>query len=579
MPKKSIALRCLAVALFLATSVGAQNQPTLKPGFPLDLGDQGPDCSTAPNQANNACANASTNLLVAELGIAPDTLEIVFGTGSEKLFVIYRDPGDEDWKIAPGWPKTLPSHAVSTPARADLDEDGSPDLVVGFGSTFAGNTTPGGVRAFRNNGATLWTYTTQDVGHGAGSDAVVSSPSIGDIDGDGHQEVVFSGFDHRVHVVDGRTGVAESGWPKNVCDTSFSSPALYDLDGDGRRDILVGSDSDVGCANVGVRGHLWAFRWNGTLLPGFPKQFDQIIQSSPVVGDIDGDGEPEIVHGTGGFFSGDLLRLYAWELDGSQHGPGWPITITGIGRVQGSPALADLDDDGELEVIVTAVKTIGSLHYVAAYYGDDGTQVFQQEVRDFFAQSLSAGDPVVGDVFDGGASNGDPEILVPTNAEIAVFTKAGARLTDIDGFANEPGPPSLNGQFSVNNVAIADLETTDSDNKIEIVMVSATPFENPQNTVVHAWNPVLRAPEPEWGQFRHDARHFGVAADCDVLFENQTVSSQTEIGSCGVIRVQDVDVSPSGDLILEAADAVLLGAGGGDFAVKNGATLKVRVGG
>ena len=598
MPKISIALRCLAVALFLATGVGAQNQPTLKSGFPRDLGVQGPDCSAIgdggqTNLANNACANASTNLLVAELDIAPDTLEIAFGTGSGKVFVIYKDPGDLTWKVAPGWPRTLPSHAASTPASADLDEDGERDLVLGFGSTFTGNTSPGGVRALRNDGTTLWTYNTQDIlGNPDGPDPVVSSPSIADIDGDGHQEVVFSGFDHRLHVVDGRTGVAESGWPKLICDTSFSSPALYDLDGDGRRDILVGSDSDVGGDNVSgyqcsgtqsTRGHLWAFRWNGTLLPGFPKQFvEQIIQSSPVVGDIDGDGEPEIVHGTGGFYAGDTPRLYAWELDGSQHGPGWPIDITGIGRVKGSPALADLDDDGELEVIVTAAKTVGSLHYVAAYYGDDGTQVFQQEVRDFFGSSFSAGDPVVGDVFDGGASNLDPEILVPTNAEIAVFTKAGARLTDIDGFANEPGPPSLNGQFSVNNVAIADLETTDSDDKVEIIMVSASPFSPPPqatHTIVHAWNPVLRNPEPEWGQFRHDARHFGVAADCDVLFENQTVSSQTEIGSCGVIRVRNVDVSPSGDLILEAADAVLLGAGGGDLAVKNGATLKVRVGG
>jgi hypothetical protein len=289
----------------------------------------------------------------------------------------------------------------------------------------------------------------------------------------------------------------------------------------------------------------------------------------------------EIVHGTGGFYAGETPRLYAWELDGAAVQPGWPVNTSAIGRIMGSPALADLDGDEVPEVVVTTRMPDGSLHYLAAYRGN-GTQVFTPVVvRELFGNSLSAGDPVVGDVFDGGASDDDPEILVPTNSEIAVFSKTGARLTDIDGFDNEPGPPSLNGQFTVNNVAVADLESGVSDGQIEILMVSAQPFTPPPqatNTVVHVWTPVDRATEPQWGQFRHDPRHLGVAADCDVLLENQTVFGLTEVTSCGIIRVQDVTVSGSGILTLEASDQVVLGGSGTEFQLDPGGSLRVRTG-
>ena len=51
-----------------------------------------------------------------------------------------------------------------------------------------------------------------------------SSPSIGDINGDGFADIVFGGFDLHVHAIDRDCHEILS---DNVEDTVWSSPALY----------------------------------------------------------------------------------------------------------------------------------------------------------------------------------------------------------------------------------------------------------------------------------------------------------------------------------------------------------------
>ena len=288
---KTVAL-CAVVATFVVGGRAFGQTPpagiALRAGFPV-----------------NTSGTPGGEPLLADLGLTGGRKSVVFGTSARKLYVV-----NFDGTVAPGWPKDLPGEVRSSPAVADLDGDGKPDIVVGFGGGASDLASVGGVSAFLRDGTLLWTHGgVQDPGSNFPF-GVVSTPAIGDVDGDGKLEVVWGSFDGHIYVVDAATGVDKPHWPLFTRDTIWSSPALYDLDGDGMLEVIIGTDThaDGTAAPSGVPptingGRLHVLRWDSTEFAGFPKDVDEVIISSPVVGDIDGDGQPEIVHGTGTYYS------------------------------------------------------------------------------------------------------------------------------------------------------------------------------------------------------------------------------------------------------------------------------------
>ena len=125
----------------------------------------------------------------------------------------------------------------------------------------------------------------------------------------------------------------QSGWPKTTGSDVHSSSALGDIDGDGDIEVVVGSwDKKV-----------YAWHHDGSDVTGWPRLTGNYVNSSPVLGDIDGDGDIEVVVGS------NDGKVYAWHHDGSDV-TGWPKT-TGY-YVYSSPALGDIDGDGDIEVVV-----------------------------------------------------------------------------------------------------------------------------------------------------------------------------------------------------------------------------------
>ncbi len=223
----------------------------------------------------------------------------------------------------PGWPvkigiildDLLPTvgHGVSQGAAlADLDGDGAEEVAVqgnngpvyllrGDGSSYLGLTTNGKHRTldYDVNGATPTASESVDFPLILG---LLGSPTIGDLAGDGSLSVVAgtSGTiklvdaqaparqepgDNQISAWDPSTGHMLNTFPRIIEDLMFfGNPTIADLDGDGLPEIVTGSGG----------GLVHAVNVNGAQPPGWPKSTNNWVIPIPVVGDIDGDGLLEV---------------------------------------------------------------------------------------------------------------------------------------------------------------------------------------------------------------------------------------------------------------------------------------------
>lgn len=233
----------------------------------------------------------------------------------------------------------------ASPALVDLNGDRVLDILVATMS----RTNPR-VLAFTSSGRQLFSAGGAPLS-ASYPKGFFGTPVAGDLDRDGQLEIVAAGFDHNIHAWN-LDGSSLSGFPRFVYDTVWSSPVLADINGDGLTEIVVGGDmDDYPGAPLPPGGVLWALRPDGTNAPGYPRSLPgQTIWSSPAIDDINSDGRADIVVGTGLNFPTVGRQVHAF--DGPTGNPlgGWPVSVPG--RVMASPAIGDLTGDGRPEVVV-----------------------------------------------------------------------------------------------------------------------------------------------------------------------------------------------------------------------------------
>jgi len=187
----------------------------------------------------------------------------------------------------------------------------------------------------------------------------LEAPSLADLDGDGAAEIVFrTGF--RIVVFKG-DGTPLPGWPQPMLAGGNFGVALGDVDGDG--DIEVMASTINGSGNF--EGGVYVWHGDGTLLPGWPKIVRDVSFAAPtIIADVDGDGQGDLVaSGLAGRFLTNGV-IYAWKSSGELI-PGFPITIGGSPIIFSAPTVADIDRDGiaELGVMSDARPTAAVIHW------------------------------------------------------------------------------------------------------------------------------------------------------------------------------------------------------------------------
>jgi WD40 repeat protein len=125
------------------------------------------------------------------------------------------------------------------------------------------------------------------------------------------------------------------------------SPGVGDFDEDGTLEIVFVSVDKLGTKNW--VSNVEIISADGTTWPGWPVSAPDMSESSPVIGDLNGDGSLDIAYGIGGIEADDAI--YAWDVNGDVL-PGFPIPIGGF--VRATPTIIDFNRDGNVNLVAAS---------------------------------------------------------------------------------------------------------------------------------------------------------------------------------------------------------------------------------
>lgn len=277
--------------------------------------------------------------------------EVIVGGGVSSSLQVYNLDGSTRALIDVGGvdQRAHSGGVQASPVIKDLNGDRVNDVLVGStANVLSAYSLRGGSGSTR-----LWSRQDGPLVQG-GPTGFLATPALGYLQGDA-PSVVTASWGQALGANNAENGSGLPGWPKWLYDSIWSSPAIGDVDGDGANDVVVGGDcagNDQGtqpCGNVGG-GYVWAFNRDGSQKWRWFYR-GQVIWSSPALGDLNGDGANDVVVGTGGYWPEPAGRQIT-ALNGRDGSVLWQASTPA--RVVGSPSLADVTGDGRPDVFVVS---------------------------------------------------------------------------------------------------------------------------------------------------------------------------------------------------------------------------------
>ncbi|HZS36479.1 MAG TPA: FG-GAP-like repeat-containing protein [Polyangia bacterium] len=441
---------------------------------------------------------------------------------------VYKDPD-----LLPGFPMFVGASGEGSAHLADLLGDGKREIVYGE--------TSGRVHAIRADGTELpgWPVKVellplldpmshQGKGHAAavayttgGLAPDVHAPlggtiAVGDIDGDGKPEVVggtWQGYIWAWHA----DGSVVNGFPVELDrdtaqvaldsgheleDGFWASPVLADLTGDKTYEIIA----------AGMDAKVYVWKGDGSRLDGFPVVVQDLsfpeamrqrerIMTTPAVGDLNGDGVPDIVVSTNENYN-DTGRMYAIDGHGAKAAggpflPGWPISVVSTRFLpvvaQGlpnSPAMGDTNGDKIPEILQSGLAS--TLRVYDAHGKPSGPALANNSSK-YGAKSnaknmvefMMVSNPAVGDLDDDGTldlleggAGSDVALAFATGGQRHDFEHHMGAWDSKTGRYKNGFPQVIEDWQFFSQPALADV---DGDGKIDVIAGSAGYF-------VHGWN-------------------------------------------------------------------------------------------
>ena len=322
--------------------------------------------------------------------------------------------------------------SVESVARGDVDGDGQVEIVTG-GYFYDGSRNVAQLCVW--SGATLALENVKTWYWIGGT--FIHSVALGDVDADGNVEIVTGG-----NYWDGLHDVAQlcvwSGsnlalenvktWSSTANFTIIESVALGDVDGDGQVEIVTGGYNGFSFPVVGIIAVTPQLRiWSGSTLAlenskTWTWGTGNTYLYSVALGDVDGDGQVEIV--TGGYYydgSRNVAQLCVWSgaTLALENVKAWYWTSS---TYINSVALGNVDDDGQVEVVTGGYYWDGARNVAQLCIWSGATLALENVKTWYWTSSTSIKSVVVNDV------DADSKVEIVTGGYYYDGTRINAQL-------------------------------------------------------------------------------------------------------------------------------------------------------